>query len=127
MSDNKTTSPQNIEGTWTKEEQARHRAELRLVVCAENERRSRFALAVHGKKWMASAACLAVDPEIFFPARTDRIGQAEAIAICTQCPVRTECAEDDLCRTVSDQNGIRGGMTATERRKIIRARQEKAA
>lgn len=113
--------------TWTKEEQERHRAELRMLVRAENDQNPRFSIAVNGMKWLTSASCLAVEPETFFPERTDHEGQAAAIAICEQCPVRQACLDDDLKRPVSDQNGIRGGKTAEQRKAIIRARAEEKA
>jgi hypothetical protein len=70
--------------------------------------------------WTAVAACsrLRVDDDLFFdPARTD-----EALAVCAECPVRRECLADEVAVMVAngelpgDVHGVRGGMTATQRR-----------
>lgn len=67
--------------------------------------------------WRDDAACLASDPELFFP--TGTTGPAveqikKARKICRECPVIMECLRDALSR--SDQYGIAGGLTENERR-----------
>lgn len=45
--------------------------------------------------WMAQAACVGADPELFFPTKTGLGGrlQAERAAqVCADCPVVAECA-----------------------------------
>lgn len=69
--------------------------------------------------WTRNAACRDLPPwgkELFFPiaGETGR----EAKAICAGCPVRQDCLEWAL-RTKED-DGIWGGMTAPERRRIRR-------
>ena len=86
--------------------------------------------------WQASAACRAVDPELFFPETTDAqlngardeerdeaaaseslVGRqvAAAKAVCRGCPVRERCLVEALERL---PYGIAGGLTEQERREV---------
>lgn len=72
--------------------------------------------------WSDSAACRTVNPDLFHPGGTTGpwlrvIGQAKAI--CRRCPVAETCLNDALARR--DQDGIRGGLTETERASLRRA------
>ena len=59
--------------------------------------------------WPSQAACRWAEPdELFVPGAA----QNRAKALCTGCPVRTECTEF----------GIWGGMTERERRALLRRR-----
>jgi WhiB family redox-sensing transcriptional regulator len=78
--------------------------------------------AVTPISWRALARCRGVDPEIFHPAPED--DGAEAKAICALCPVREACLEDALMRREKD--GVWGGLTARERRRVIRQRRKSA-
>ncbi len=64
--------------------------------------------------WMDRAACLGVDPEVFFPDRGDLHGLGEALAVCAGCPVRHECLEFALSENLT--HGVYGGMPQTLRR-----------
>ena len=66
--------------------------------------------------WTARAACRGVDTEIFFPTTSGE--EAEALALCAECPVRTQCLEYAL--RSRETNGIWGGTTPEERRRIRR-------
>jgi WhiB family redox-sensing transcriptional regulator len=71
--------------------------------------------------WRNKAACLDEDPELFFP--NGNTGQAliqikEAKAICRRCPVMNECRGWAL--ETSQQDGVWGGMSEEERRKVRR-------
>ncbi|MBQ0855410.1 WhiB family transcriptional regulator [Streptomyces sp. BH-SS-21] len=61
----------------------------------------------------ATAAEVAADPDLFFPAGKDgeRIGIAKRI--CSTCPVQGACLESAL--ESGDAHGIRGGTTEEER------------
>lgn len=73
--------------------------------------------------WNSRAACRGLDPLIFFPA-TD--GEAEpAKAVCAQCPVVDACLEHALGER--EREGVWGGCTERERRRIIRRRRRKAS
>lgn len=72
--------------------------------------------------WQERAACavaaaVARDPDLFFPT-TAADDQRVALAkrICSSCQVRMECLETAL--DCGDTNGIRGGMTAAERKGV---------
>lgn len=66
--------------------------------------------------WQTKAACLEVDPEIFFP---ERGGSSKAArAVCGHCDVRMECLRYALRNR--EQFGIWGGTSERERRKLRR-------
>lgn len=71
--------------------------------------------------WRDHAACRDMDTDDFYPERGNR---AEAIqAICRTCPVQATCLADALEweRSIGlyAVHGIRGGLTAPQRRRII--------
>jgi WhiB family transcriptional regulator, redox-sensing transcriptional regulator len=72
--------------------------------------------------WRQRAACRGVDPDIFYPV-TDEDAE-DAKAICAHCPVQRACLEWALARRESD--GVWGGATERERRRIIRRRRRSA-
>jgi WhiB family transcriptional regulator, redox-sensing transcriptional regulator len=67
--------------------------------------------------WSAQAACRTTDPDELF---VQGAAQNRAKAVCTGCPVRTECLADALDNRV--EFGVWGGMTERERRALLRAR-----
>jgi WhiB family redox-sensing transcriptional regulator len=69
--------------------------------------------------WREAAACLEVQDEVsFFPDKEDLGGIVKAKAICTSCPVADECLTWAIVTNQGD--GIWGGHTAKERRKLRR-------
>jgi WhiB family redox-sensing transcriptional regulator len=74
------------------------------------------------QQWRSKAACQGLDPEIFFP--LDDEDGAEAKAVCDACPVRESCLEHALGHREKD--GVWGGATERERRRIIRQRRRTA-
>jgi WhiB family redox-sensing transcriptional regulator len=72
--------------------------------------------------WRDRAACRGIDPEVFHPA-TDEEAEA-AKDICGQCPVQRPCLEHAL--SVREKEGVWGGCTERERRRIIRQRRRSA-
>ncbi len=67
--------------------------------------------------WPSQAACRSAEPdELFVPGAA----QNRAKALCTGCPVRTECLADALDNRT--EFGIWGGMTERERRALLRRR-----
>ena len=72
--------------------------------------------------WRDEAACRNEDTGIFF--EDSDAGVAAAIAICGVCPVREECLEFALQTRQVD--GIWGGLTEPERRRVRRRRQAAA-
>ena len=74
--------------------------------------------------WRSKAACQGLDPEIFYPSSDDEIDATEAKAVCDQCAVREACLEFALA--VREKDGVWGGATERERRRIIRQRRRTA-
>lgn len=72
--------------------------------------------------WRNRAACRGVDPDIFFPISDEDAGQAKAI--CAECPVREACLEWALA--TRERDGVWGGATERERRRMIRQRRKTA-
>jgi len=72
--------------------------------------------------WRQRAACQGIDPGIFYPASDD--DAEEAKAICATCPVRQPCLEHSLA--TREREGIWGGLTERERRRIVRQRRKSA-
>ncbi|HJR24233.1 MAG TPA: WhiB family transcriptional regulator [Acidimicrobiales bacterium] len=68
--------------------------------------------------WRRNAACRGLDPEIFFPALDDDV--VDAKAVCGACLVQETCLEFAL--TVREKEGVWGGATEKERRRILRQR-----
>lgn len=72
--------------------------------------------------WRQRAACRGVDPDIFYPLDDDDAEDAKAV--CELCPVRQACLEWAL--TNRERDGVWGGATERERRRIIRRRRRSA-
>jgi WhiB family transcriptional regulator, redox-sensing transcriptional regulator len=73
--------------------------------------------------WRSRGACLAADPDLFFPISSRGSSSAQANrakAICTGCQVRAECIDFAIARR--DVLGIWGGTTDDERKKLRRNR-----
>jgi WhiB family transcriptional regulator, redox-sensing transcriptional regulator len=72
--------------------------------------------------WRQNAACRGVDPEIFYPVAEEEADVAKSI--CAQCPVRQTCLEYALAHR--ERDGVWGGATEKERRRILRQRRKSA-
>jgi len=72
--------------------------------------------------WRNRAACRGVDPDIFFPVSEEDAVQSKAI--CAECPVREACLEYALA--TRERDGVWGGATERERRRMIRQRRKTA-
>lgn len=69
--------------------------------------------------WKRGAACVGIDPTVFYPV-TDEAAE-DAKVICNVCRVQETCLEYALTRR--ERDGVWGGATERERRRIIRRRQ----
>ena len=67
------------------------------------------------RRWQDDAACLGMDPDLFFPEQGDDQGPAKAI--CAICPVREPCLEKALTPPF-ELFGIWGGSSERERRRM---------
>ena len=74
--------------------------------------------------WRSKAACQGLAPDIFYPATEDDVDAEPAKVICGACPVREACLEHALA--VREKDGVWGGATERERRRIIRQRRRTA-
>jgi WhiB family redox-sensing transcriptional regulator len=72
--------------------------------------------------WRQRAACRGVDPDVFYPA-TDEEAE-EAKAVCAVCSVREACLEYALNNR--ERDGVWGGATERERRRMLRQRRKSA-
>lgn len=71
--------------------------------------------------WADRAACVAEDPEIFFP-ELGEIDYSQSLmiarGICDGCPVSVDCLRDALKRRRGE--GVRGGLTHTDRKNLLK-------
>ena len=74
--------------------------------------------------WRELARCRGVDPEVFYPVSDDDEAADEAKSICALCPVREACLEFAL--TSREKEGVWGGLTERERRRVLRRRRKTA-
>ena len=72
--------------------------------------------------WRQKAACRGVDPDIFFPVSDEEAEDAKSI--CRMCPVQELCLEWAI--STREKEGVWGGATERERRRIIRRRRRSA-
>jgi WhiB family redox-sensing transcriptional regulator len=72
--------------------------------------------------WRDRAACRGLDPDIFYPVSDDDAEPAKEI--CAACPVREACLEYALVNR--ERDGVWGGATERERRRLIRQRRKSA-
>jgi WhiB family redox-sensing transcriptional regulator len=86
----------------------------------------------YATEWRAAAACLAADPELFFPIAEGSAADRQtstALLVCAGCSVRQQCL--DFAMGTGEAYGIWGGTTADERirarRRVTRRRRERQA
>ncbi len=71
-------------------------------------------------------ACRGLGTELFFPPKDSPEGgpmnkwELRALAVCEHCPVRAACLEAALQFPGTEQHGVAGGMTAGQRRQLLR-------
>jgi WhiB family redox-sensing transcriptional regulator len=61
--------------------------------------------------WMVDAACVSVDPELWFPEKGGATSRA-VLEICASCPVRTSCLATAI---VNVEDGLWGGVQPVAR------------
>lgn len=74
------------------------------------------------QSWRQHGACRGVDPDIFYPVSDEEAEPAKAI--CATCSVREPCLEYALANR--ERDGVWGGATERERRRMIRQRRKSA-
>lgn len=84
---------------------------------------------VEKQPWLTEAACIGIEPELFFLAiesrdSTEKLQCLKKVkAVCFKCPVRIECAEQAMKEEGSapaGRYGYRGAMTPAQRRALYR-------
>ncbi len=73
-------------------------------------------------KWRELGACKGLEPSIFYPDDDDEA--LDAKAVCADCSVRIACLEFAL--QIREKQGVWGGATEHERRRMIRQRRRSA-
>ncbi|MCP3936979.1 MAG: WhiB family transcriptional regulator [Actinomycetia bacterium] len=74
-------------------------------------------------QWQSHAACQGLAADIFYPTSDEE--SLEAKSVCGDCPAQLACLEHALL--VREKDGVWGGATERERRRIIRQRRRAAA
>jgi WhiB family transcriptional regulator, redox-sensing transcriptional regulator len=72
--------------------------------------------------WLKRGACRGLDPHVFYP-ETDEQADA-AKRVCMSCAVQLTCLEHAL--SFREKEGVWGGATERERRRMIRQRRRSA-
>lgn len=72
--------------------------------------------------WRSKGACQGLDAEIFYPDNDELADVAKAI--CDECQVRIACLNHALDNR--EHQGVWGGATAKERRRLLRQRRRSA-
>lgn len=72
--------------------------------------------------WREQGACRGLDPGVFYPDTEEEAEQAKQV--CEDCAVRLTCLEHALNHR--EKQGVWGGATERERRRIIRQRRRTA-
>jgi len=73
--------------------------------------------------WRARGACQGLDAEIFYPEDDEDLAE-DAKAVCAGCAVRLACLDHALDNR--EHQGVWGGATARERRRLLRQRRRTA-
>ena len=77
---------------------------------------------MNNQPWRQYGACRGINAEIFYPVVEEDAERAKAI--CNTCGVRKPCLEYAL--TARERDGVWGGATEKERRRMIRQRRKSA-
>ncbi|MGD0219508.1 MAG: WhiB family transcriptional regulator [Acidimicrobiales bacterium] len=72
--------------------------------------------------WRQRSACRGLDPEVFYPLTEEEAEEAKAV--CALCSVREMCLEHAI--VARERDGVWGGLTERERRRLLRQRQKSA-
>lgn len=78
---------------------------------------------MNAASWRQRGACVGLDPEVFYPHSDEEADEAKRI--CATCPVREPCLEFAL--DTREAEGVWGGTTSRERRRLLRQRRKTAA
>jgi len=77
---------------------------------------------IRDTSWRDLGACRGLDPQVFYPETDDDAPVAKSI--CSMCAVQKVCLEYALSHR--EKEGVWGGATERERRRILRQRRRTA-
>lgn len=66
--------------------------------------------------WMTRASCAEISADLWYPEKGANQYVSNVKAVCGGCPVRSQCLEHALA--IGENDGIWGGLTVKERRKL---------
>ncbi len=95
---------------------------MRLGRRGPTHRKDQKERSVLDMSWRDLGACRGLDPQIFYPETDDQADDAKSV--CGDCGVRSTCLEHAL--RYREKEGVWGGCTERERRRIIRQRRRSA-
>lgn len=76
------------------------------------------------QSWASRGLCQGYDLDVFFT--ESKSGMKRAKQICAGCPVRPECLAEALRAENDSRFGVSGGLTASERSRLVKSRAEPA-
>ena len=79
-------------------------------------------MAIVDVSWRSRGACQGLDADIFYPDNDDHADVAKTV--CADCAVRIACLHHALDNR--EHQGVWGGATASERRRLLRQRRRTA-
>ncbi len=107
---------------WGLRQQAVQQPEGSLDQLTNGCRRTGAIVSANPIVWRELGACRGLDPAMFFPDEEDE--SLTAKSVCDQCDVRIACLEHALASR--EKQGVWGGATERERRRMIRQRRRTA-
>lgn len=104
----------------------RHPAKPRILMLSLSDVLTAHAVHTAGKKPTTcatpttQAACTGLADLFFGTTDANKVRVDQAKALCATCPLKQECLDQALQAPVAEQHGIYGGLTAAERKQLIR-------
>ena len=83
-----------------------------------------MVMALEEQVWEPEHECAGADDELFFPPGEDETAALAAKKICAICPVQEQCLQYALATNQSE--GVWGGMSSGDRRRLRRRLRDRA-
>lgn len=75
--------------------------------------------------WMSSSACAEISGDLWYPEKGSNQYTSNVKAVCKRCPVQRQCLDYAIANGEND--GVWGGLTVKERRRLRREQEAEAA